>query len=87
MDCWTGKVKGGDQVLIGRLLEPTRPGSSIYQTTERETHIFVEDVRLKVALGHVESRSSKRNTTSNQATKRFVLDQKDKLKVDELCAA
>ena len=83
--CWMGLIKNGDQVLIARRLEPTHAGALMFVTTDKETHVFEEDVRLKVKLELVETRTSGRNVVVG-SVKRQTLDQATKLVIDELCA-
>ena len=78
-----GTIKNNDQVLITRRLEPTQPGSRIYIATDKETHVFDEDVRLKVNLEHLETRASTRSGVV--ATKRYTLKETGQLIIDERC--
>ena len=80
-----GLIKNGDQVLIARRLEPTHAGALMFVTTDKEIHVFEEDVRLKVKLELVETRTSGRNVVVG-SVERQTLDQATKLVIDELCA-
>lgn len=85
--CWMGLVENHDQVLIVRRLEPTQPGSLMFKVTDKETHVFEEDVRLKVDLELVETRTSTRTIAdAAPTTKRYILKQSKKTQLDETCA-
>ena len=77
IEAWMGTVRDDDQILIVRRLEPSRPGSFIYVVaTDSTTHVFEEDVRLKLDLEAVETGAS---TRSAAAIKRYTLKATEKL--------
>ena len=83
-DGWMGRLKKHDTILFCRRLEPTRPGSFMYNLTDLDTHVWDCDVRKVVKLAPVETRPSSR---SSCPVKRFTLHAEEKVVIDGLCAA
>ena len=70
-DSYFGHFERGDKVLNVRKLEPLSLGSSLYQRTEKEFPIFIEDVRKRNMQQHLQpvdlSRRSSRVAPSSAA--------------------
>ena len=41
-----GQLEPGDRVFQVRKFEPTQVGSNLFRLTDKEFHVFIEDVRL-----------------------------------------